>query len=413
MTKGRSVLTRRRGVGWLLIAAMAPVCALTLAGCDKLLTSAPPEGETLDGTLDGLSPSLSASFARGDEFFDRNFTVRDGLGPIFNEPNCASCHPGDGRGPPSTAVTIFNVTGFVEGRSGGGGLQVRSIPGVEPETLPPGAEISIRLPPPVFGLGLIMAISVETLLSLADPDDADGDGISGRVSMVQAADFVPARMVGGGPGLQVGRLGRKASFSSLLGIVPLAYQQDMGITSDFFPDENVPFQSDVIVGDQVPDPEISADQVLDVVMYLRLLAPPSRGEITEEVRRGDQMFSEIGCVSCHVPTLKTGPSPIPQLNEVDVSLYSDVLLHDMGLELADNIPEGTAMGFEWRTTPLWGLRLAADALGGTAFFLHDGRTSDLSEAIQFHGGEAEAARNRVVALSESDREALIAFLMSL
>ena len=179
------------------------------------------------------------------------------------------------------------------------------------------------------------------------------------------------------------------------------------------PEETVHAQLGDVVGGVAPGPEISASAVLDVVMYLRLLTPPNRGEITAVVRSGEKLFMEIKCVSCHVPMLKTGPSPIPQLNQVEAHLYSDLLLHDMGPELADNCPDGSADAYEWRTPPLFGLRLAADPLGGTAFYLHDGRTTDLGEAIQLHGGEAEAARNRFVELSESDRKALIAFLMSL
>jgi CxxC motif-containing protein (DUF1111 family) len=114
-----------------------------------------------------------------------------------------------------------------------------------------------------------------------------------------------------------------------------------------------------------------------------------------------------------VPTLKTGPNAIPSLDQVDANLYSDLLLHDMGPELADNRSDWTADGYEWRTAPLWGLRLAGDAVGGTAFYLHDGRTSDLTEAIRLHGGEAGAARSGFLALSEGERQALIAFLMSL
>ncbi len=389
------------------------LCAVCLTTCGKLLTSAPEEGETLDGTLD-ISPALNSSFARGDEQFERVFTIADGLGPIFNQPSCETCHPGDGRGTPFTTLTRFSVAGDLVPKLGGGQLQDKAIPGVSPEVLPPGAETSVRMPPPVFGMGLVEGIPVETLVALSDPDDADGDGISGQINWVQAADFVPPEVVGSGPGLAVGRFGRKANVSSLLEQVVNAYREDMGITTDFAPDEVLhPQAGDMTIGDNVPDPEVPASEVNDVIMYVRLLSPPNRGEITDAVRRGEAHFTEIGCASCHIPTLKTGPNPIPALDRVDANLYSDLLLHDMGSELADGRSDGTANGFEWKTPPLMGLRLAADALGGTAFLLHDGRTSDLADAIQLHGGEAEASRNRFLSLSEEQRQDLIAFLMSL
>ena len=163
----------------------------------------------------------------------------------------------------------------------------------------------------------------------------------------------------------------------------------------------------------MPDPEIPARVVLETVTYVRLLAPPQRGEITEEVRKGEALFTSIGCVKCHVPSLRTGPSPVSQLNNVAANLYSDLLLHDMGPELADNRPDREANGYEWRTTPLWGLRLVAENLGGTPVYLHDGRTFDLSEAVRRHGGEAERIRNAFLGLSDADRRAVLAFLNSL
>lgn len=398
-----------RRSGWVCV-----LSTLVLVGCgDALMTSPPPVGDTLDGTLD-ISPSLNASFARGDEQFERIFTVADGLGPTFNQPSCETCHPGDGRGRPEFNLTRFSIGGDLVPALGGPQLQDRAIPGTDPETLPPGAETSVRMGPPVFGMGLIEAIPVETLQALEDTDDADGDGISGRINWVEAADFVPPVEIGAGPGPVVGRFGRKANVSSLLEQVVNAYQQDMGITSDYLPVEPLhPQTGTVPIGDAVADPEVPATEVNDVVMYVRLLSPPARGEITEEVRRGDTLFGQIGCASCHVPTLKTGPHPIPALNRVDAHLYSDLLLHDMGPGLADNRPDWGADGREWRTAPLWGLRLAPDALGGTATYLHDGRATTLGQAIDAHGGEAADSRSAYSGLSEGDRAAVIAFLESL
>ena len=152
---------------------------------------------------------------------------------------------------------------------------------------------------------------------------------------------------------------------------------------------------------------------MDIVIFMRLLSPPPRGAITEEVKKGDTLFSRIGCASCHIPTMQTGPSPISALNKVNVNIYSDFLLHDMGEELADNRPDGDATGREWRTAPLWGTRLIAEFLGGTPFFLHDGRATTLEGAIRAHGGEAQKAKETFLNLSETNRQAVIAFLNSL
>ena len=384
---------------------------LLLIGCDKLLTTTPEDGT--DVPMDN-PPSIMAAFARGDEQFARIFTVSDGLGPVFNQPSCETCHPGDGRGTPETSLTRFSINGDLVPTMGGPQLQERAIPGVEPERIPPGAETSVRMPPPVFARGLMEFIPDETIIALADPDDANGDGISGRVNWVQPADFVPSYMNGSGPGPAVGRFGLKANVASLLQQIVGAYHDDMGITTDYDPVESLhPQAGDLSLSDVAADPEVPATEVLDVLMYIRTLDIPARGELTPQVQQGDALFTQIGCASCHVPVLKTGPSEIPSLNLVDAALYTDMLLHDMGSGLADNRADWTANGFEWRTPPLAGLRLAADNLGGTVHYMHDGRTTDLSEAVSMHGGEAQASRDRFAGLNAADKEALIAFLLSL
>jgi len=166
-------------------------------------------------------------------------------------------------------------------------------------------------------------------------------------------------------------------------------------------------------GDMVPDPEIPASTVLATVMYVRLLAPPNRGKETATVRQGESLFGQIGCESCHTPTMRTGPNQIEQLANVDAAIYSDLLLHDMGPGLADNRPDGDADGREWRTAPLWGLRLVAEFLGGKPFYMHDGRTSDLDEAVRMHGGEAENSAVRYAGLASAEQAAVVAFLNSL
>ena len=383
-------------------------------GCDRIVTERPTAGDDFESPLAGMSPGFNAVFSLGDENFERAFTVEEGLGPIFNNIGCESCHPGDGRGTPELGFFRFGLEDAPDEEGGGPQHQDKAIPGVPLEVMPSGVERTFRMPPPVFGVGMIEAIPVEIILSHADPYDRDGDGISGRPNMVNAPEFVPGSHVGGGSGLQLGRFSRKARVSSLLQQVSEAYHQDIGITSDFIPVENPhPQAGGMGMGDRVADPEISAATVLQTVTYVRQLRPPARGMITPEVERGDTLFTRIGCASCHVPAMRTGSSSIPQLSGIEVNLYSDLLLHDMGPELADFRPEGDATGTEWRTTPLWGLRLVEDFLNGEAFYLHDGRTSDLGEAILFHGGEAAAARDRFADLSEEDRDALLAFLRSL
>ncbi len=390
------------------------LCAVVGLNCNKLITEAPDDGDLLDAPLPGLSRELQIMFNQGDANFEETFTVEAGLGPLFNNASCGACHLSDGRGPESITFQRFTEPGGDPAINGEPQLQQFAIPGVTPETLPGGALTSPRTAPPVFGVGLIESIPAATILANEDPNDLDGDNISGRANMVPAPPFVPATEVGGGPGLHVGRFGLKANNASLIAQTVGAYREDMGITSDFAPGEIVhPLGNGVSIGDNVPDPEISAAAVQQTVMYLRLLAPPARGAITPEVQQGESIFTNLNCASCHIPTMQTGPNIIPQLNTVAVNLYSDLLLHDMGPELADGRPDQQASGSEWKTRPLWGLRLVSEFLGGNPNYMHDGRASTLDEAIRLHGGEAQAAKTAYEALSDSDRKALIAFLNSL
>jgi CxxC motif-containing protein (DUF1111 family) len=387
---------------------------LGVSGCDRVMTSAPPAGDALSSPLEGLPGSLNEVFVLGDENFAKVFTVAEGLGPVFNNLSCQGCHPGDGRGTPAEGFFRFSSGGDLLAGQGGPQHQDKSIPGVPLEAVPAGVDRSFRLPPPVFGMGLIEAIPVETILANEDPEDQDGDGISGRANWVQAPDFVPASHVGGGPGPQLGRFSRKAQVSSLVQQVAAAYQQDIGITNDFLPEENPhPQAGSVALGDQVPDPEIPAATVLQTVMYVRLLSPPDQGERTAQVAQGEALFAQLQCATCHVPAMRTGTHQIAQLSQQEARLYSDLLLHDMGPGLADNRPDGDASGSEWRTAPLWGTRLVEEFLGGRAFFLHDGRATTLDQAIRLHGGEGQAARDAYTGLGAAEQQALLEFVGSL
>ncbi len=393
--------------------------ACAVVGCDKLLTETPPEDQSFDGPIDGLTNEQRAIFVRGDEAFGEVFTFRTGLGPLFNQASCERCHVGDGRGHPTTNLKRF---GFNRGDGtfdvmveyGGPQLQERSMPGYPAEEIPAGANaISVRGGPLVVGLGLIEAIPDQAILNHADPTDANGDGISGRPNLVAAPEFL-ALEPGPYNGNYLGRFGRKAGALNLLQQVANAYHQDMGITSDFLPVENHNPLAGGTGGDPVPDPEVPAAIVHDVVFYLKTLRPPTRRNATDPtVLLGSQVFESIGCAKCHVPTMTTGPHPIQALANKEVHLYSDLLLHDMGPDLADNFIEGDASGSEWRTTPLWGLGIVENVLGGTASYLHDGRTSDLRTVIDLHKGEADSSRVSFQQLPTAEQDALLVFLKSL
>jgi len=403
----------------LLIVEIGLLGLLAVVGCDQLLTEAPLAEESFEGPIDGLSLEQQGIFARGDEAFGTVFTFETGLGPVFNQPSCERCHVGDGRGHPTTNLKRFgrNLGGGIFDplfEYGGPQLQDKSLPGYPAETIPAHANaISERGGPLVTGLGLIEAIPDAVILGYADQLDADGDGISGRPNFVSAPLFLGLE---DGPynGRYLGRFGRKAGAINLLQQTANAYHQDMGITSDFIPEENVNPLAGGAGGDPVADPEIPAATVNDVVFYLETLRPPlRRNSDNPNVLRGESLFGTIKCASCHVPSMRTGDHPIAALNNKDVQLYSDMLLHDMGPDLADNFIEGEATGTEWRTTPLWGVGIVETVLGGIPFYLHDGRSSDLREVIGFHKGEADSARTRFEQLPLSDQETLIAFLKSL
>lgn len=406
--------TSLREIGLLFVAGVG-----LMVGCDQLLTEAPEPDQSFDAPIEGLTNEQLAIFARGDAAFGEVFTFNTGLGPIFNQASCERCHVGDGRGHPSTNLKRFgqNLGGGVFDpliENGGPQLQDRSMPGYPAETIPAQANaISERGGPLVVGLGLIESIPDSTILGYADANDANGDGVSGTVNLISPPAFLG---VPSGPynGKYIGRFGRKAGAMNLLQQTANAYHQDIGITSDFIPVENHNPLAGGMGGDPIADPEIPGATVNDVVFYLQTLRPPLRRNADDpEVRGGEDLFASIGCNSCHVPSMKTGPHSIAALSYQEVPLFSDMLLHDMGPDLADNFIEGEATGTEWRTTPLWGSGIVANVLGGTPYYLHDGRTSDLRVVIDLHKGEADASRIAFQQLPVEDQEALLNFLKSL
>jgi CxxC motif-containing protein (DUF1111 family) len=259
--------------------------------------------------------------------------------------------------------------------------------------------VSPRLALPIIGMGLLQAIPEDYILGLADLDDDDGDGISGRPNLVAGA---------------LGRFGWKANVANVEQQVAAAFLGDIGITSDLAPNESC--TSAQTACQEAPHggtPEIESELFDQVVFYSKTLAVPARRDLDDpDVRAGARQFLDLGCASCHQPSHVTGDDDNPALAGQVIFPYTDLLLHDMGPDLSDVRPDGLAGGSEWRTPPLWGLGLN-EAVNGHEFFLHDGRARSVEEAILWHGGEAETSKNGFVNLTAEQREQLLSFLGSL
>lgn len=391
----------------------------------------------------------------GDVQFEAIFvtspsTINPGLGPIFNNSSCISCHPRDGR--PAFPADINARSGFflrvsLSGMTSNGGpvpvpgfgtqIQNQAIFGYQPEAkfqvaytsitevfadgtqivlqkpsyslidayipVPSSILISPRLGTPVFGLGLLEAIPEASILAYQDIDDVDGDGISGKANYV--FDIVSGRT-------QLGRFGWKANTATILEQCAAAYVNDMGITNYLFPFETGHGQSNGNNGynDYL---ELSDEILQKVAFYCKTLAvPASRNHNKESVRNGARLFEQLECAKCHIPKHTTGYSEITALAYQTIYPYTDLLLHDMGEDLADNRPDYLANGREWKTRPLWGIGLT-QLINGHTHFLHDGRAKNLTEAILWHGGEALNAKNKFKQLSAKERQDLLDFLNSL
>jgi CxxC motif-containing protein (DUF1111 family) len=388
------------------------VCGMSItAGCKKIMPQAPEENQLLDGPVDGLTTQEKLQFLKGDNAFNKQvFTAQTGLGPIFVANSCGSCHAGDGKGHPFTSLIRFGQTDSTGNQylhSGAPQLQNRAIPGYMPETLPAGAGHSSILPPANTGLGFLDAVSDADLLAMADPTDADGDGISGVPNWIHPPAYCQERPnTINQNGKYIARFGKKGAAYDLLQQTANAYNQDMGINTGF---ERFDTYSQLEV-----DPEIPNETVHNVVFYLRTLkAPYRRDPDNSDVKAGEQIFTASGCAKCHRPELTTGASPIAALAFKTFYPYTDLLLHDMGSGLDDNYTEGSAKTYEWKTPPLWGLGLSKNSQGGSYFLLHDGRAHSIEEAILLHGGEGTQSKNNYHNLSASDKEKLVKFLESL
>lgn len=385
---------------------------VAIQACSKLGPAVPADNELLDGPTEGLTHDEGRRFLAGDVAFnDEIFTPQNGLGSIFVATSCGSCHAGDGKGTPFTTLTRFGQTDSTGNKflhAGGPQLQNRALPGFKPEQIPAGATFSKFTPPANTGLGFIELVSDADILAMADPTDADGDGISGVPSYGFLPSFITpfANAIPRSDGKYIHRFGKKAAAYSLLHQTVNAYNQDIGITSTFSP-------KDVYSGENI-DPEVSDVTVRDVVFYLQTLkAPIQRNANDATVMKGKDLFVQIKCASCHVPQLKSGYSPVAALSNKTFFPYTDLLLHDMGSGLDDGYTEASAKTYEWRTPPLWGLGLSPNSQGGKYFLLHDGRARSIEEAIQLHGGEAIQSRNNFNQLTETYKAAVLKFLESL
>ncbi len=396
------------------------ITAIALVSCSKLVPPEPAPEEVLAGTVPGLTQAQEKEHLVGDAFFGKVFGTADGLGPVFVQTTCSNCHVGNGKGHPSTMVTRFgNNQGSAFdylNNKGGAQLQPRAIAGYVPEYLPSEANvITRRLAPIVMGLGYIAALSDQSILANADSADLNGDGISGRPCYVDPSSFfIPQSFHIPNNGKYIGRFGKKAEKVTLLDQVVFALKQDIGITSDFDPQDIFNPLSGNFTGDQVADPEVSSYVVNSLVFYMRTLKAPERRNAEDpDVKEGEKLFGQIGCESCHKPDHVTAVSDIEALSNKTFHPFSDFLLHDMGPALDDGYPEGGAASNEWRTPALWGLGLAETTQGGKMFLLHDGRATGIEQALSFHGGESQNARNAFFTLSETQRKQVIKFLMSL
>lgn len=393
------------------LAFIGLVVLLLAFACKKITPSPPADDEVLDGPVEGLNHAQQLQHLKGDVAFnDKVFTAENGLGSVFVAGSCGSCHAGDGKGHPFTSLVRFgqvDSTGNHFLDQGGPQLQNRALPGFQPEKIPAGATFSRFLPPANTGLGFFELVSDADLIAMSDPNDADGDGISGVPNWISKKPYLETHPNAvSNNGKFIHRFGKKASAYSLLHQTVNAYNQDMGITSLYE-------SKDVYSGKEI-DPEVSAQEVADVVFYLQTLkAPVQRTPNDAEVINGKQVFKTIGCAGCHKETLKTGNSNVEGLSNKEFHPYTDLLLHDMGAGLDDGYTEGNVKTYEWRTPALWGLGLSTASQGGSYFLLHDGRAKSIDEAIRLHGGEATASRDKFNELSGSEKKALFKFLESL
>jgi len=362
----------------LTIAAALLLTGWVVAGLVSEDAPIPPAG-TAGALHRVLSGAEEAAFLRGRALFDKDFSVIEGVGPHFNGDSCRSCHQDPVVGGAGGIDVQVQRPAISDGEGGyrspmatGALAQTHHLPGVAREEIPEAVEfVEERNSPTVLGLGLIETISEATIRANADPDDEDDDGVLGIVHEMDDGS--------------VGRFGWKAQVPTLEGFLRDALSNEMGIS---VPDNGNAF------GDTSPNPEISQTDIDDLVAFMSLLDFPPKGAENAQTQQGGDLFTSVGCVKCHIPTMD------------GVELYSDLLLHDIQPDEFKGITQGMATEGLYRTAPLRGLR-------DTAPYFHDGRSETIDEAIRRHDGEATEVRRKFVEdLTQAERDALIAFLLS-
>jgi len=354
-------------------------------GADDVGGPAYRPGLYFGGPFGDATPQAIEQFERGFAVFVKAWSVAEGLGPLASGTSCVACHripvPGGSGTDPSTFVRVDPRRSDAAGGA--------SVPHsyVDPDSLLRSRDLGPlprRKSPSLFGLALLELVPDDVILARADPDDADGDGVSGR-----------ANLVGG----RVGRFGWKASEADLGRFIARAFVTEMGLTSVEFPGPSL--------GGAERSPEVSAEELASVLTYVRTLAPPPAGHSGERSARGAELFALTGCAECHVPSMPLRTAVEGGSSAESVEAFTDLLVHDMGPELADGVVEGSAKSREFRTAPLWGVWAAGPP------YLHDGRAGSLEEAVRMHGGEAASAREKFQGLPPRDRAAIIEYLKAL
>ncbi|KAA1176250.1 c-type cytochrome [Marinobacter salinexigens] len=441
-----------------------PIQATPATGGDGTVEQADTNAYSLP--QGNLSMTKRLDFSVGNSFFRNPWVeapastdARDGLGPLFNTNSCQGCHIKDGRGHPpgkdETPVSLFlrlavpadpetdakllRMHGFKPAPVYGSQLQTAALPAAKPEAdlivewtpqtemladgtkvtlrkpvyrienpnygpLPENLLISPRVAPQMIGMGLLEAIAIEDIKQLADPEDNNQDGISGKLNQVW--DLASMQTV-------PGRFGWKAAEPNVHQQSMGAFAGDMGLTSSIKPATDCTPEQQCERFADGGTPEVSDKVAGFVTFYAKSLAVPARRDMdSESVQRGAELFNESGCAGCHTPTFKTATVARPDLSNQTIWPYTDLLLHDMGPGLADGRDEFLANGNEWRTPPLWGIGMA-QVVNPKSGFLHDGRARTLEEAVLWHDGEAKASAAHYRAMREDERKALIDFLNSL
>lgn len=404
--------------------------------------------------LNNISDANLVIHRQGDAVFNANFVAppsqtNPGLGPLFNNISCSSCHNKDGRGQPPIDGQSFNAFLFrvsIPGTDAHGGplavpgfglqMQNRAVYGTTPEgeigisyaevrgkfadgtayslrnptyfvkssylPMPGELQISPRIAAPNFGLGLLDAVPEQEILELAAAEKLKSNGVAGIPNYTWDDQLQQ---------LVFSRYGWKANQSSILQQCAAALNQDMGITSSYYAAESSAGQSQAV---PAHDAEISDSDLDALSLYIKTLGPPGRRNASSSgVKQGYSLFIKSGCTDCHAAELTTESlAGVPEVGGQKIHPFTDLLLHDMGPGLADGRPDYAADGSHWRTAPLWGIGLT-QTVNGHTFFLHDGRARNLTEAILWHGGEASNSKQVFLAMSITDRTSLLGFLTNL